>query len=185
MVMNEPEVSGRFSGYVHHYSQDLSPSTGFATLQDRDAITIIRFPALADLAASKANTAYRDRIGPDEDNFREIEGSVALFANEIEVAPGVDDALRKLFVFRNAKADQIEGWADVISKLVRSSGLSGAVINTAKTIEGHFPLSQFDELGLPLTADPAELAAIITELALAHFGSPDAKLLLAKPFRFI
>ncbi len=185
MVVSEPDVSGRFSSYVHHYVQDLAVPADLAILQDRDAVTIIRTPSMADLGLSKANAAYRDRISPDEDNFREIEGSLALLAEEFEVASGVDDAACKLFIFRNAASDRLDEWASKVGELVLANGLHGAVINVTKTIEGQFPYSQFDEIGLPATRDSTAIAAIIHQAALAHFGAVETRLLLAEPVRFI
>lgn len=185
MVMDEPEVSGRFASYVHHYALGPASATDAAILPDRDALTIIRFPTLADLGASKANAAYRERIGPDEDNFREITGSVALLADEIEVAAGVDDAPHKLFIFRNAAPGAMDGWRGKLGKIVRDNGMLGAVINSAKIVEGHFPYAQFDEIGLPISIDPASLADVIKVSALEHFGDVDTGLLFAETVRFI
>lgn len=184
MVVNEPDVSGRFTTYVHHYVHDL-PSQENAVLEDRDAVTIIRTPTRADLALSKANAAYRDRIGPDEDNFRAIEGSVALLAHEIEVAPYADEAPSKLFIFRDAELHLVSGWASQLHTIVAEKGLHGAVTNAAKIIEGDFPYAQFDEIGLPTGCDIAELVAVIHAAALARFGAADTKILLTEPVRFI
>jgi len=185
MVVNEPEVAGRFVSYVHHYAQDLTAPKDAAVLHDRDAVTIIRLPGLADLGASKANAGYHDRIGPDEDNFRDIDGSVALLAEAQEVAPGADDAPRKLFIFRNAMPRNLDAWASTIADIVRDQRLLGAIINSAKPVEGHFPYAQFDEIGLPLATDPASVANIVTMAARAQFGEVDTALILTEPVRFI
>jgi hypothetical protein len=185
LVVSEPDVSGRFSSYVHHYVQDLAVPAGLAILQDRDAVTIIRTPSMADLGLSKENAAYRDRISPDEDNFREVEGSVALLAEEFEVAPGIEDASCKLFIFRNSAPDRLDVWASKVSELVLANGLHGAVINTTKTIEGQFTYSQFDEIGLRVTSDPTAIAASIHQAAITHFGAVETRLLFAEPVRFI
>lgn len=184
MVVNETDVSGRFTTYVHHYVHDL-PSQDDPVLEDRDAVTIIRTPTMADLALSKANAAYRDRIGPDEDNFRAIEGSVALLAHEIEVAPYADEAPGKLFIFRDAELNPVSGWAGQLRTIVAEKGLHGALTNAAKIIEGCFPYAQFDEIGLPKGYDIAELVAVIHEAALVQFGAADTKILLTEPVRFI
>lgn len=189
MVVDETAVSGRFTSYVHHYAQDWATSGGIsgdmAILEDRDAVTIIRTPTMADLALSKACDGYRKRIGPDEDNFREAEGSLALLADEIEAVPGVDCAGHKLFIFRSALPKRFDDWADQIGMIVRDNGLCGAVINAARTIEGQFPFIQFDEVGLSASCDPATIAGIIHQSALAHFGNVETKVLLAEPVRFI
>lgn len=185
MVVNDPEVSGRFTSYVHHYVQDLAGLPSVVLLQDRDAVTIIRIPTMAELGLSKANRGYSDMIGPDEDNFREIEGSVALLAEEYEVAPGANDASHKLFVFRNGKTSDIVGWANMMRQLVHDHGLHGVITNVAQSIDGDFPYSQFDEIGLPASVDAAGMMASIDNAALAHFGAVDTKLLFAEAVRFI
>jgi hypothetical protein len=185
MVVNEPAVSDRFSSYVHHYAQDMGTVEASNTLQDRDAVTIIRFAGLAELGASKANAGYRDRIAPDEDNFRDINGSVALLATEQEVVPGVDDARRKLFIFRSSMPRNPDVWASTIAGIVRDNHLIGATINSAQLAEGDFPYVQFDEIGLPLAADPATIANIVAIAACAQFGAADSALIFAEPRRFI
>jgi EthD domain len=184
MVMNEPDVSGKFCRYVHHYVKDVTEMNGVEFLQDRDAVTIICAASIADLGLSKANDGYRNRIGPDEDNFRQIEGSVALLADEFEVAPGVDDAQHKLLIFRNGNCRE-EAWVRTMGKIVRDYGLRGATTNNAKVIEGHFPYSQFDEIGLTATSDIGSLIAEIYEQAREHFGVLDTKLLYVESVRFI
>ncbi|AOF98774.1 ethD domain protein (plasmid) [Blastomonas sp. RAC04] len=185
MVVAEPDVSGRFSGYVHHYVQDAPSSLALAPLQDRDAVTVIRLPSMTDLASSKANAAYRENIGPDEDNFREIIGSVALLADEVAIVPGADDAPLKLFVFRTATSKQCAGWDEKIAHLHVEFDLHGAAMNISRPIEGTFPYSQFDEIGLTATSDLSGLAASIVLQAHAHFGAVDTKMLLTEPVRFV
>lgn len=184
MVMSEPDVSGRFCSYVHHYVQVLPEANGIEFLQDRDAVTIIRTASMADLGLSKSNDGYRNRIGPDEDNFREIDGSVALLADEFEVAPGVDDAQHKLLIFRQANCVE-EAWVRTIGEIVRKYSLHGAITNNAKAIEGYFSYSQFDEIGLKATSDIARLTSTIYKEARKHFGVVDTKLLYVEPIRFI
>jgi EthD domain len=185
MVVNDPEVSGRFTSYVHHYVEDRAELQGDLLLQDRDAVTIIRIPTMAELGLSKSNDGYRNTIGPDEDNFREIEGSVALFAEEYEVAPGADDAPRKLFVFRRAKPDDMENWASKVRELVSHNGLHGAIVNIANAIDGDFSYPQFDEIGLPGTVDVASLIASVNQATFAHFGAVDTKMVFTEAVRFI
>lgn len=184
MVMSEPDVSGRFCSYVHHYVHDLPEMDAVEFLQDRDAVTIIRTASMADLGLSKSNDGYRDRIGPDEDNFREVEGSVALLADEIEVAPGVDDAQYKLLIFRRDNCRK-DAWVSTLEDIVRSHGLHGAITNNAKAIEGQFPFSQFDEIGLSATSEIARVTATLNEKAHKLFGVVDTKLLYVEPVRFI
>ena len=185
MVMDESDVSGMFTSYVHHYVQNLAPPNDVAILQDHDAVTIIRTATLADLESSKANASYRKRIGPDEDNFRDIDGSVALLVEELEVVPGVDDASHKLFMFRHSMIDRTDEWASRIGELVQLKRLRGATINLAKAVTGNFPYSQFDEIGLPIATDVNDLVSVLNKAALAHFGTIDTKMLFAETVRFI
>lgn len=185
MVMNEPAVSGRFTSYVHHYVQDVAAMREVDFLDDRDAVTIIRTPTMAELGLSKANSGYCKKVGPDEDNFREVEGSVALLAEEFEVAPGADSARYKLFIFRNVASDCVAGWSGKVSTFVQNAGIAGIIVNTSKVAEGRFPYRQFDEIGLPDLSNAAGVAAIIQEAALAHFGVVDTRLLFVEAVRFI
>lgn len=182
MVVGEVDVSGRFVSYVHHYAQDMPAVPGAKVLADRDAVTIIRFASLADMVASKASDAYRDRVGPDEDNFRELDGSIALFADETVVAPGIEQAERKLFVFRSHAANVPDAWAKA---LAAEAGLTGVVTNQARVVEGGFRYVQFDEIGLSAAADPALVIARLAGLARAHFDDCETGLVLAEPVRFI
>jgi hypothetical protein len=122
MVVAEPAVSGRFTGYVHQYAQDLA---GLPLLDDRDAVTVIRFAEPAAMAASKASEAYRLRWA-DEDNFSERDGSIALFAAERVVVPGADDALAKLLVFP-ARGVDIERWALALAAIAARDDVHGVV----------------------------------------------------------
>ena len=185
MVVSEPDVSGGFLSYVHHYTQDIAPLQGAAVLPDRDAVTVIRFPSLAALGASKANAAYRDRISPDEDNFREIEGSVALFAQEEEIVSGLHSAPFKLFLFRPSLANDAQAWGDTLRNIAQENTLQGAAVNTIKVVEGDFPFAQFDEIGLPDAGNAARLADMVVAAAQAQFGDEDFKLLLTQAVRFI
>ncbi|MCX7282697.1 MAG: EthD domain-containing protein, partial [Novosphingobium sp.] len=145
MVVAEPDVSGGFTGYVHHYAHDHQVEPALA---GRDAITVIRFGDIADMVASKASVAYRDRVGPDEDNFRELAGSVALFAQERVAAPGGDQAASKLFVFRAVDRLDLDAWTAALAALAAHPGVTGLVSNRAQVAEGDFPYNQFDEIGL-------------------------------------
>lgn len=178
MVMAEPAVSSGFRGYAHHYAIACPVQSA---LEDRDAVTVIRFDALADMIASKASDAYRERIGPDEDNFREIEGSVAMFAHERVIASGADDAPRKLFVFRTGNCDDLDKWSDMLSPVTVIPGVRGVITNLTQVIEGQWNFDRFDEIGLDHDADIPALATAL--LALGTAG--EAGFLLTEPLRFI
>jgi len=178
MVMSEPAVSGTFRGYVHHYAIDCPVEP---VLEDRDAVTVIRFDALADMAASRASAAYRERIGPDEDNFREIEGSVAMFAQEQAIAPGTDDAPRKLFAFRTSGDDDLDVRADRLSAVISLPGVRGVTTNLGRVIEDSFDHRWFDEIGLDPGADVATVARTVATLDAAS----DVRFLLVDALRFI
>lgn len=182
LVVAEPEVSGKFASYVHHYTCDC-PAT--PTLEERDAVTVIRFAAIADMAASKASAAYRDFIGPDEDNFRELAGSVALFTEEREVAPGADDASAKLFVFRNAGDLDLAEWAGALAEIAARPGVCGVITNRTRVVEGDFPFSQFDEIGLDADADASACVEALAALAAATIAPSETRHLLAEPVRFL
>lgn len=178
MVMAEPAVSSGFRGYIHHYAIACPVQPA---LEDRDAVTFIRFDTLADMIASKASNAYRERIGPDEDNFREIEGSVAMFAQERVIASGADDAPRKLFVFRTGSCDDLDQCAAALSAISVVPGVQGVITNLTQVIEGQWSFGRIDEIGLEHDADIPTLATAL--LALGTAG--EAGFLLTEPLRFI
>lgn len=186
MVVREPDVSGGFITYVHHYALGLDAGT--QVLDDRDAVTIIRFAEFADLVASKSARAYREVVGPDEDNFREIEGSVALFVREIDVLAGADDAPRKLFVFRAVQAvsdDALRLWSDTLRDNALAWGIAGAITNVVRSAEGHFPYCQFDEIGLHANANAALVVDQLMREAGRVFGSIPTCCMLTEPVRFL
>lgn len=185
MVVAANDVSGRFVSYVHHYSENPPAHMGIPTLDDHDAITIIRFAEMTDLAASKASAGYRERVGPDEDNFRELDGSVALIARELEIVPDLDNVSRKLFIFRTQAAASRSDWADTLSALARELDMPGALTNDIRVVEGAFPYVQFDEIGLPEGADPSVFGARLATAAATHFGDCAAACILTQPVRFI
>lgn len=187
MVAADPHVRQVFRGYVHHYVQD-SPVRDLAELKERDAVTIIRFGSAQDMIASKASAGYRDRIGPDEDNFREVEGSVGLSAQEIVVLPGLEQAARKIFVFRRlpeVDEAQLSGWVDRLAELQGVAGLTGIVTNSARLVQGDFDLLQFDEIGLADGADATALVEQVARLAGQYFGGTESFHLFVEPVIFI
>lgn len=182
MVVADPEVSGGFTGYVHHYAQDMADA---ALLEDRDAVTVIRFAEIAAMVASKASEGYRLRVGPDEDNFREMDGSVALFASERVAAPGIADAVAKLFVFRTVEGFDLDAWACTLAPMAARGDVCGIVSNLARVVDGAFAFTQFDEVGLAAGADPVVLAGVIGALAEEHLAPAETRHLLTEPVCFI
>nr|WP_276509798.1 EthD domain-containing protein [Novosphingobium taihuense] len=182
MVVAEPQVSGKFASYVHHYTLDCAATPA---LDERDAITVIRFAAIADMVASKASEAYQNRVGPDEDNFRELAGSVALFAEECEVAPGADQAEAKLFVFRDIGDFDLAAWASTLAGFATRPGVRGVVTNRARIADGVFPYEQFDEIGLDANADIPACVEALAALADTVIAPSETRHLLAEPVRFL
>lgn len=178
MVMAEPEVSQAFRSYVHHYAVDC-PVAGEMT--DRDAVTVIRFDAMADMIASKASDAYRQKIGPDEDNFREIAGSVAMFSLERVIAPGADDAHLKLFAFHATGENDRDTRAESLANVATMIGVQGIVTNHCNVVEGAWDHCILDEIGLRTDAD---VVAIVRAL-IAHPPRTETRFLLSEPLRFI
>lgn len=78
MVMAEPEVSQAFRSYVHHYAVDC-PVAGEMT--DRDAVTVIRFDAMADMIASKRATPTARRSDLTRTTFARSRGRSPCFAS--------------------------------------------------------------------------------------------------------
>jgi EthD domain len=182
LVVSHPAVSSGFRSYVHHYTQDCPV---VHELEGRDAVTVIRFAGFADMAASKANSAYRDSVGPDEDNFRELAGSLALFADEREVSPAADDATKKLFVFRRAADVDLDHWASRLAAIAARRDVQGVVTNLSQVLEGECLYNQFDEIGLAESADLPAITSMIAELAKKSLAPVETRYLLTEPVRFI
>lgn len=185
LVVANSDVSDHFVTYVHHYVQDFPTGCTVPTLEDCDAITVVRFAQRENLAASKTSAGYREIVGPDEDNFRDSEGSVALFAEELEVVAGLDSASRKLFIFRTQTAASPVAWADTLARLAPNAGALGIVTNRARVAEGTFPYVQFDEIDLAAGADPVELAKHVAAAAATQFGDCATACILTEAVRFI
>lgn len=182
MVLSEPEVSGPFSGYVHHYTQEATPEP---VLEERDAIAFIRFADSTGPIASKSSEGYRNRIGPDEDNFSEADGSIALTAREWVVVAGADDAARKLFVFRHTATSDLGPWARALANIAEQLGLHGVVTNTVNVRDGAWQFTQFDEIGLEIGSNMAEVTQVLETAAQKILAPSDTRLLLTEPVRFI
>ncbi|KPF89741.1 hypothetical protein IP81_16315 [Novosphingobium sp. AAP83] len=54
--------------------------------------TVLMEAVDADATSSKDSDSYREKVGPDEANLSEPEGTVMMFAQECEVLRGADDA---------------------------------------------------------------------------------------------
>jgi hypothetical protein len=191
LVLAHPEVGGRFLAYMHHYVQDeQDPLFGAPALADRDAVTIICFADPADAGASKSSSAYRDFVGPDEDNFREVEGSIALMAEEQIVRDTGQTPYRKLFLFRSVSAPAkaaAEGWAMRVKAALGpgAEGITRYVVNTAQPIEGDFAMLQFDEIGFGRDADLAALPDNLRRAAADHFPGAASFALMTEPVVFV
>lgn len=171
LVMAETEASEAFRRYVHHYAIEID-GLPLAVLPDRDALTTICFDRFADLIASKSSAAYVERIAPDEDNFRQIDGSIALSARETVILRDAHDAARKLFVFRKLPLPVPDH-----ASLAAIDGLASLVRNDVSSLEGEFPFVQIDEIGLDEGGNPALVTSAV-EQALGA-GADEAACVLA------
>lgn len=189
LVMAHAQVSGMFTGYVHHYTHD-EPSPLGASLVNRDALTIVRFARIEDMIASKASPAYTQTVGPDEDNFRELAGSLAMLLTETIVLAGPDDVARKLFIFRHgAHVGDAQTWAERLAPILAAQGKDGPIaawrINTvARALEGPAPAELFDEVSVRGTI-PADLAHALTIAAQACFADTSTSVLVTSPKVFV
>ncbi|NBC34993.1 hypothetical protein GTZ99_00295 [Novosphingobium sp. FSY-8] len=192
LVMAHADVSGGFRAYVHHYALDeADPVFAAPALEGRDALTIIRFAQIADMIASKASAGYRDVVGPDEDNFRELDGSVAMLLAESVVRAGGDSAARKLFVFRpGVEADPAlaQSWADSVAQVLAShpaEAIAAWRVNTVvRVAEGTPPGLIFDEIALDGPVPPA-LADALRDAARRQFPHGAALSLCSAPLVFV
>jgi EthD domain len=151
LCLAHPDVGGQFARYQHHYVVDVAtPPLGIPAIDGRDALTIICFDDVAAMVSSKASAGYHEIIGPDEDNFREIIGSIALSAVETVVIPPDPDARQKLFIFRKlAKSapDAAQEWAARVAATI-GNAVAGYVVNAVTTLEGEADWTVLDEIVL-------------------------------------
>ena len=179
LVMAHPEASGMFRSYVHHYTLDdgVAPF-GRPVLADRDAITIIRFDSPQDIAVSKGSAAYRQVIAPDEDNFRDLAGSVALHGTETVLLPDNPAAERKLFI---CSAEASTGRTARLAALLQVAGIGGINSNAVRVLDGDFPYAMIDEIGMLPGADHGAVARALTAAGLLD----GADLLMTEPVTFL
>lgn len=104
LCLGLPSVGGHFTHYVHHYVQDGAedPLLG-KTLGYWDALTAIGFASAETFQASIASADYVTHVAPDEDRFREQEGSIGLPVEERVILDG-ERSGPTLFYLRRAAA---------------------------------------------------------------------------------
>jgi EthD domain len=174
------DVGGHFSRYQHHYVIDTAaPPFGIAALPGHDALTVICFDDMAAMIASKASAGYRDAVGPDEDNFREEFGSIALSAAETVIIPPDADAPQKLFIFRKLAGSgprAVQDWSARIGAMLGDS-VAGYTVNAVTTIGGNADWNVLDEIVLHDGQMPGgEIAGVLAE------GAAASLLTIAKRF---
>jgi hypothetical protein len=181
LVMAHPEASDVFRSYVHHYALDEGPVPfGTSLLAGRDAVTIIRFDSPADITRSKGSAAYREVIGPDEDNFRDLAGSVALRAAEDIIAPDAPEAVRKVFLLAGQGSLEAGESRQRLAAIARLPGLCGLTHNAVEVLEGAWPFPVIDELSLLPGADQQAIADALRDAGLLA----GASVLITQPVTF-
>ncbi len=192
LAMATPDASRYFTGYTHHYAHHyaLGPDDPLfaAPLSDRDALTIIRFAQPDDLKASTNSAGYREVLSPDEDNFREREGSFAFAAQEhvLRTAMG---APAKLFVMRRCAGDpgDVAGqWAERVAAVLAqgAEGIGGYCINILTPLGPPAAFDMLDEIELTGTAIPPAHRATLIAASDGLFAGP-ATAMLTEPRCFL
>lgn len=181
LVMAHPEASDVFRSYVHHYALDEGPEPfGEKLLAGRDAVTIIRFASPADIVRSKGSAAYRDLIGPDEDNFRDLAGSVALRGTEEIIVPDAPEADRKVFLFAGEAGLEPAERSGRLGGMAGLPGIGGLTHNAVQALEGAWPFTVVDEVALLPGADHLAIATALRVAGLLD----DASALITQPVTF-
>lgn len=180
LCMAHADVGGHFRRYVHHYVTTATedPLLGERLLGDRDAITIIGFDGPEAFRASVSSAGYRDVISPDEDNFREVEGSLAFFVEETVLRDGGGAGLKLFHLRRFAEGiDHVQGsrlWRERIARALDSrafAGLTGYVHNRVLPGEGGAPAYHaIDEISLGAGTGDWSAAAAAATIALEEDG---------------
>jgi hypothetical protein len=180
LCLAHADVSGYFKRYQHHYAVDaIVPPFGIAALPGHDALTIICFDDMAAMVASKASAGYRDAIGPDEDNFREEIGSIALSAVETVIIPPDPDATQKLFIFRKLTKSGLEAvhaWSARVAAAL-GDNVAGYTVNAVTALGSDPDWNVLDEIILHQGPIPkGEIADLLAE------GATASLLTIAKRF---
>lgn len=196
LCLAQTDVGGHFRRYIHHYvtSATADPLLGDRLLSDRDALTTISLDNFESFQASISSAGYCDVIGPDEDNFREVEGSLHFFVDEIVLKASGQGPI-KLFHLRrfadgrdHAQASRI--WRDRITELLglrALGGLSGYLHNLVLPGQGP-PLAYdaIDEISLGEEAtDLTAAAALLSEAEQELFDPSATAALVTRPKAFI
>lgn len=179
LCMRHADVGGRFRRYVHHYATDAAVDAllGGRLLGDRDALTIIAFDDMDAFRASTSSAGYRDAVGPDEDNFREVEGSLFFFAEEAVLREGQAAAKAKLFHLRRftdgvSPTLASQTWCERVRRLLARAGDGAApshyVHNRVVSGGARPAFDAIDEIGLD--GGEKNLSAIGAALADAQAG---------------
>jgi hypothetical protein len=101
LCLSLPEIGGQFRQYAHHYTLDgVADPILNARPADLDALTIIQLNDEASFKATIASDAYQKFVLPDEDRFREREGSVGLPVRETVFHNGSSRSQRRVFHLR-------------------------------------------------------------------------------------
>jgi hypothetical protein len=171
LCLAHPDVSQYFRLYQHHYAVDVvAQPFGIAALEGHDALTVICFDDMAAMVASKASAGYRDAIGPDEDNFREEAGSIALSAVETVIIPPDPDATQKLFIFRKlagSGTEAVQDWSTRVAVALGDS-VAGYTVNAVTALGGDVDWNVLDEVILHDGPIPnGEIANLMAEGATA------------------
>jgi hypothetical protein len=154
-------------------------------MPDRDVVTCICFEDDAAFQASTSNDAYRKVISPDEDNFRELKGSIGFKAREWAVRKPAFPVRRKMFVFRQVPDDMEERtaewaakWADESRSYAPAASFTANAVHSAFT---HSDFNQIDEVGFNEESEAVSLLEIYDEMESRQFGDVASQRLITEP----
>jgi EthD domain len=183
LVMKHPDVSGRFTEYVHHYIESTS-----GLHAGHDAVTIIGFASASDLTESTATENYRVHVGPDENNFRDEEASRAYSGVTRMIRDGPPDTSRKLLIFRRLRdgRDASTEWENHVSKILSGGafGVTRVAVNRLSPLGGPPDFDILEEIGLSNTSDIAAIESAL-EATPAGFRSGSSVALITRPRCFV
>lgn len=168
LCLGLPSVGGCFTRYVHHYAQETASDPWLGKpLGHWDALTAISFASMDMFRASTASPDYAKLVAPDEDRFREAEGSIAFPVEEYTLLDGERNG-PTLFYLRQVAAgadrDAVgREWRARFAALFRQSGLPmGAYLQNIVRAPPPTPFDFNDEIGWTGAA-PADFTRQITE----------------------
>lgn len=144
LCLGLPSVGGHFRRYVHHYAQDgpeVDPLLG-KPVGRWDALTTICFDNAAAFQASVSSPEYETLVLPDENGFRDAQGSIGMPVDERILLDGRAQEIVVFHLRRRvpglSRDDAGRAWRDRLASILvgHQGGLGNYVQNIVQGPDG-------------------------------------------------